>query len=144
MFQPRHRDEEIRHTQEKASLGRQVLTLLSFLKPLFRVNGRKMYKISSTNNASVVPFQVDCEYCLDGKRNNRNSKVLLCIRFVVLSRKNWLETMFERVIAFKSKAQRLRTCWASPHLLAYSNYRPMGGSGHRWVPSVISPFSQVS
>ena len=103
-------DEEIRHTQEKASLGRQVLTLLSFLKPFFRVNCRKMYKISSANNPSLVPFQVDCEYCLDGKRNNRNSTVLLCIRFVALSRKNWLQTMFERVIAFKSKAQRLRTC----------------------------------
>ena len=36
--------------------------------------------------------------------------VLLCGRFVVLSRKNWLQTMFERIIAFKSKAQRLRTC----------------------------------
>ena len=36
--------------------------------------------------------------------------VLLCGRFVVLSRKNWLQTMFERNIGFKSKAQRLRTC----------------------------------
>ena len=36
--------------------------------------------------------------------------VLLCGRFVVLSRKNWLQTMFERIISFKSKAQRLRTC----------------------------------
>ena len=35
--------------------------------------------------------------------------VLLCSRFVVLSRKNWLQTIFERIIAFKSKAQRLRT-----------------------------------
>ena len=36
--------------------------------------------------------------------------VLLCGRFVVLSRKNWLQTIFERIIAFKSKAQRLRNC----------------------------------
>ena len=66
-------DEEIRHTQEKASVGRQVLALLSFLKPFFWRNGRKIYKIPSKNNPSVVHFQIDCDYCLDGKRNNRNS-----------------------------------------------------------------------
>ena len=36
--------------------------------------------------------------------------VVLCGRFVVLSRKNLLHTIFERIISFKSKAQRLRTC----------------------------------
>ena len=36
--------------------------------------------------------------------------VLLCGRFVVLSRKNWLQAMLERSIAFKSKAPRLSTC----------------------------------
>ena len=35
---------EIRHTQEKASVGRQVLALLSFLKPFFRVTVEKYTK----------------------------------------------------------------------------------------------------
>ena len=37
-------DEEIRHTQEKASVGGQVLALLSFLKPFFRVTVEKYTK----------------------------------------------------------------------------------------------------
>ena len=37
-------DEEIRHTQEKASVGRQVLALLSFLEPFFRVTVEKYTK----------------------------------------------------------------------------------------------------
>ena len=37
-------DEEIRHIQEKASVARQVLTLLSFLKPFFRVTVEKYTK----------------------------------------------------------------------------------------------------
>jgi len=37
-------DEEIRHTQEKASVGRQVLPLLSVLKPFFRVMVEKYRK----------------------------------------------------------------------------------------------------
>ena len=40
------KDEEIRHTQEKASVSRQVLTI-------FLCNGRKIYKISLKNNPSV-------------------------------------------------------------------------------------------
>ena len=36
--------------------------------------------------------------------------VLLCVRFVAQSRKNWLQTIFEGIIALKFKAQRLRTC----------------------------------
>ena len=65
-------DEEIRHTQEKASVGRQVLALV-FLEAIFSRNGRKLYKISSKNNPSVVLFQIDYDYCFNGKRNNRNS-----------------------------------------------------------------------
>ena len=37
-------DEEIRHTQEKASVSRHVLALLSFLKPLFGVTVDKYTK----------------------------------------------------------------------------------------------------
>lgn len=37
-------DIEIRHTQEKALVGRQVLALLSFLKPFFRVTVEKYAK----------------------------------------------------------------------------------------------------
>ena len=37
-------DEEIRHIQEKASVGQQVLTLLSFLKPFIGVTVEKYTK----------------------------------------------------------------------------------------------------
>ena len=64
---------EIRHTREK-SIGRPTSPRTSvFLEAIFSRNGPKIYKISSKNNPSVVPFQIDCDYCLDGKRNNRNS-----------------------------------------------------------------------
>ncbi|XP_044179049.1 uncharacterized protein LOC114950523 [Acropora millepora] len=41
-------DDEIRHTQEKASVGRQVLALLSFLEPFFRVTVEKYTKFLQT------------------------------------------------------------------------------------------------
>ena len=45
-FQPpiASEDEEIRHTLEKASVGRQVLALPSFLEPFFRVTVEKYTK----------------------------------------------------------------------------------------------------
>ena len=98
------KDEEIRHAQEKASVGQQVLTLPSFLKPLFRVTV-EIYKISSKNNPSVVPFQVDCDYCLDDKRNNRNSTgwCYLCIQwrkveFPVAHRKLKFHALLQEVL----------------------------------------------
>ena len=70
------------------SIGRPTSAHTSvFLEAIFSRNGRKMYKISSKNNPSVIPFRVDCDYyyyyCLDGKRNNRNSTGLryLCMQW---------------------------------------------------------------
>ena len=73
MFQPPQR-----RRRNKAYSGESVFRPTSphtsvFLVAIFSRNGRKIYTISSKNNPRVAPFQVDCDYCLDSKRNHRNS-----------------------------------------------------------------------
>ena len=71
------------------SIGRPTSPCASvFLEAIFPRNGKKIYKISSKNNLSVVLFRVDCDYCLDGKRNNRNSTGFIVFTDDVISAYN--------------------------------------------------------
>ena len=66
-FQPPQRRRRNK-TYSGESVGRPASPRTSvFLEAIFSRNGRKIYKISSKDNPSVVLFHIDYDYCLDAK-----------------------------------------------------------------------------